>query len=212
MGCRLQGSWRKRRLKTFATRKEADDFAATTHIDLKNGIHIPDRDSVTVAQAGICGSTNEEDELERLLDQAQPATPRQPHRPAHRRKRLNQLNVPEVRAFIDRLRSEGVSKALAKMLVTSLGSIIADAQERGLASHNPVRDMRKNRGKRARRPMGARSPLRWAWISRGHRDPQHPSKATGRRRALVAVLAFAGLRPARCAGCAGRISTSSATR
>src|SRR5215813_1051728 len=41
-----------RRLKTFRTKREAQDFAATTRIDIKRGVHVADSDSITVAEAG----------------------------------------------------------------------------------------------------------------------------------------------------------------
>ena len=107
----------------------------------------------------------------------------------------------EVRATHHRLRGEGVSTALAKMLVTSLGSIIADAQERGLASHNPVRDMRKNRRKRGKKADARQKPIELGVeIPEAAEIRRILAKATGRSRALVAVLAFAGLRASEMRG------------
>src|SRR5690242_16584251 len=40
-----------RRLKTFPTQTEAKAFAATTTIEVKDGVHVPDRASETVATA-----------------------------------------------------------------------------------------------------------------------------------------------------------------
>lgn len=42
----------KRRLKTFKLKKEADAFAATTSVEVREGVHVADRDTVTVAKAG----------------------------------------------------------------------------------------------------------------------------------------------------------------
>jgi integrase len=87
------------------------------------------------------------------------------------------------------------------MIVTSLGSIIADAQERGLESHNPVREMRKNRGKRGRKANGREKPLEMGVeIPEAAEIRRILAKAAGRRRALVAVLAFAGLRASEMRG------------
>ena len=61
--------------------------------------------------------------------------------------RLSQLNVPKVRAFEDRLRDERRSPAMVKRVLQSLGSIIADAQERGLVAHNVVRELKSRRRK-----------------------------------------------------------------
>lgn len=41
-----------RRLKTFAKKKDADQFAATAKIEVREGTHVADRDSSTVKQAG----------------------------------------------------------------------------------------------------------------------------------------------------------------
>ena len=40
----------KRRYKHFTLKKEANDWAAATRIDLRKGIHTPDWDSVTIAE------------------------------------------------------------------------------------------------------------------------------------------------------------------
>jgi integrase len=42
----------RRRIKTFARKKEADHFAATAHIEVRQGTHTPDAATVTVAKAG----------------------------------------------------------------------------------------------------------------------------------------------------------------
>src|SRR6185436_10016222 len=56
----------KRRLKTFRTKREADDWRSKTRIELNYGTHVADRDSVTVAQAGkLWLATCEANELER---------------------------------------------------------------------------------------------------------------------------------------------------
>lgn len=41
-----------RRLKTFAKKKEADAFSATAKIEVREGVHVADSASATVAQAG----------------------------------------------------------------------------------------------------------------------------------------------------------------
>lgn len=42
----------KRRLKTFAKKKAADNFAATANVEIRAGAHAADSASVTVAEAG----------------------------------------------------------------------------------------------------------------------------------------------------------------
>lgn len=64
---------------------------------------------------------------------------------------LSKLTVPSVREFEDRLHQDGRSSAMIKKVLTSLGSIFGDASERGLAMHDPVRDIRGRRKGRDRR-------------------------------------------------------------
>jgi integrase len=61
------------------------------------------------------------------------------------RVKLSNLNAPTVRKFEDKLRAAGRSSAMVRKILTSLGSILADAQEQGLAARNAVRDLRRNR-------------------------------------------------------------------
>src|SRR6516165_6288430 len=42
----------KRRLRTFEKKREADAFHASVAGELRSGIHVPDSESVTVAEAG----------------------------------------------------------------------------------------------------------------------------------------------------------------
>ena len=42
----------KRRIKTFDRRREADAFHASVSTELRSGVHVPDSQSVTVAEAG----------------------------------------------------------------------------------------------------------------------------------------------------------------
>ena len=52
--------------------------------------------------------------------------------------------VPMVRAFEDRLRADR-SPAMVRRVMGVLGSILADAQERGLVAQNVVRSLRGSR-------------------------------------------------------------------
>ena len=114
-------------------------------------------------------------------------------------KKLNELTVPGVRAFHDQMRADGRSLYLTKKVITHLGSLLADAQERGLATRNPVRE-RKRRSKPADRhekrlEVGVDIPtpteIRVVLAA-----------ATGFRRAFLMVAALAGLRSSELRGLA----------
>ncbi|CAA0096934.1 Tyrosine recombinase XerC [Starkeya nomas] len=136
-----------RRLKTFAKKKEADAFAATASVEVRAGTHVADSASITVEKAGAFWiATGEAEGLERST-----IAQRKNHLtkyvvPLLGRTLVSKLSVPVIRKFEDDLREQGTSAAMIKKVVVSLGSIIADAQERGLATKNPVRDMRAKRG------------------------------------------------------------------
>jgi integrase len=194
---------RKRRLKTFRTKKEAEDFNATTRIDKKRGTHVADSDSITIAEAGALWiATGKENGLvESSIRQCRQ------HLDLHIKPlvggtKLSKFTVPAVRIFESDLRTKGRSTALTKKILSSLGSIIADAQERGLAMHNPVRDLRTNRGKRRTKVTRDRKRL----LKVGEDIPT-PAEirailqaATGFRRAFFATAALGGLRASELRG------------
>ncbi len=43
---------RKRRLKSFAKKKDATAFAATANVEIRAGVHTADSASITIAEAG----------------------------------------------------------------------------------------------------------------------------------------------------------------
>lgn len=122
-------------------------------------VHVADSDSITVAEAGkLWLETGQENGLVR-------SSLTQNHKHLHLHiepflgsTRLSKLTVPAVRASNGDLRANNRSPALTRKVLSSLGANIADAQERGLAMHNPVREMRQNRGKR--RPHRAAATAR----------------------------------------------------
>jgi integrase len=142
----------KRRLKTFKLKKLADQFAATASVEVREGVHVADSASVTVEAAGkLWIASGENAGLERSTIKQ-----RKTHLDYHLvpligSTLLSKLTVPAVREFEDKMRNEGRSPAMRKKVLTSLGSILADAAERGLATRNPVRDIRGTRKGRDRR-------------------------------------------------------------
>lgn len=149
----------KRRLKTFAKKKDADAFAATASVEVREGIHVADRETVAIKEAGdlwlkSCGAAG----LERsTLDQYESHL-RLHIEPMIGTTKLSKITVPAVRAFQEQLREEGRSAAMIKRVTVSLGSILSDAQERGLVVRNAVHEMSKRRkgGTKAEKRQKAR--------------------------------------------------------
>jgi integrase len=141
----------KRRIRSFEKRREADAFHASVAGELRSGIHVPDSQSVTVAEAGrLWLQSGEAAGLER----ATLAYYRQ-HLERHiipliGAVKLSRLTVPMVRAFEDKLTVDR-SPVMVRKARGSLGALLADAQERGLVGQNVVRALRaRRRGKEAR--------------------------------------------------------------
>jgi len=139
----------KRRLKTFTKKKEADAFAATASVEVRSGVHVADSASITIEKAGrLWIASGELDGLERSSI-AQRRNHLEKHIvPVIGPTLMSKASVPIIRDFEDRLRKNGVSAAMTKKILTSLGSIFSDAIERGLASRNPVRDRGGQKQKR----------------------------------------------------------------
>jgi integrase len=132
-----------RRLRSFGRRKEADAFAGAVSVDVRRGIHVPDSQSITVAEAArLWLGTAAELEPTTLL---QYRTHVDLHIvPLIGSMKLSRLTVPAVRVFEDKLRADR-SPAMVRKVRTSLGSILADAQERGLVAQNVVHSLRSKR-------------------------------------------------------------------
>jgi integrase len=151
-----------RRLKTFDRKRDADAFASAVDVDVRAGIHVPDSKSITVAEAAkLWLASADAANLERAT-RAQYRQHVEHHIvPLIGAVKLSQLTVPMVRSFEDRLRVER-SNAMVRKVLTSLGSMLGDAQERGLVAQNVVRGLRTRRrnGKEGRADKRTRGRLK----------------------------------------------------
>lgn len=139
----------KRRQKTFRLKKDADSFAATAHVDVAMGRHVADGASATVEQAGkLWVEASMDADLERSTVNQYRQHTKLHINPFIGSELLSKLSVPRVRQFADALRAEGRSSIMVRKVLVSFGSLLADAQERGLVARNVVRDMRGGRAGR----------------------------------------------------------------
>lgn len=117
-------------------------------IEVREGTHVADSASATVKQADAFWiATGEQDGLERSSIEQRKRHLRLHIEPLIGSTLLSHLTVPTVREFSDRLRAEGRSQAMVRKVLGSLGSLMSDALKHGLATRNPVRDMRGARRK-----------------------------------------------------------------
>jgi integrase len=200
----------KRHIKTFQKKKAADAHHATVSVDVQKGVHTPDSESITVAEAGEAWiKTGEDNELERsTLDEYRR------HLDLHIKPylgnvKLSRLTAPMVKEFRAKLR-EGTpapdeqtgtkrSAAMVRKIVCSLGSIVADAQESGSVAQNVVRGLtsRKKKGSKAEQ----RSKLKVGVdIPTPNEIKMIVVKLDGRWRPMLLTAIFTGLRASELRG------------
>jgi integrase len=140
-----------RHLKTFERKKDADAYHASVHVDVRAGVHTSGKH--TLAEAGAKWIQDAEGRLEPATVESYRQHLTNHIAPLIGAVKLSQLTVPLVREFMDKLRSRGRSPDMVKRVIGDLGSVLADAQERGWVAQNIVRSLshRKKRREGERR-------------------------------------------------------------
>ena len=187
----------KRRIRSFEKKREADAYHASVGTELRSGMHVPDSQSVTVAEAGrlwLAGC--EAAGLERsTLDYYQQHLNRHIV-PLIGAVKLSRLSVPMVRGFEDKLAIDR-SRTMVRKARVSLGALLTDAQERGLVGQNVVRALRarRRRGKDAHAAARQNGKLQVGIdIPSPHEIRAIIAALDDDRRALLLTAIFTGLR------------------
>ena len=192
-----------RHLKTFARKRDADAYHAVVKVDVRAGIHTADSKSLTIAEAGRYWiASGEAAGLERTTLEGYQTQLERHIAPLIGAVKLAQLTTPMVRAFEDRLRVDR-SPAMVRRVVTSLASILADAQERGLVAQNVARNLRGQRRRGKQRAADKRKAGRLK-IGVDIPSPEEIraiiAHLEGRWRPLLLTAIFTGLRASELRG------------
>src|ERR1700677_1129495 len=203
----------KRRLKTFAKKKAADNFAATANVEIRAGVHTADSASITVAEAGKRRvETGGEAGLERSTLAVYQQRLKLHIEPYLGNVKLSQLSAPMVREFEDTLARGGMpegaepqprTRTMVRKVRVSLSSLLSDAQERGLVSRNVVRDLRRTRARGVERKAERRQKGK---LKIGVDIPTRDEikaiveAAKGRWRPILLTAIFTGLRASELRG------------
>jgi integrase len=187
-----------RHIETFERKKDADAREAQVTVDVGKGIHIAPSKSPTVAQAGAKW-LNGADKLEAATVESYRQHLRDHIVPFIGDLRLGHISVPVVRNFMDKLKAEGRSPAMIKRVVGDLGSILADAQERGEVAHNAVRSLSKRRKKGAGQKRGQKLKV-GVDIPSTDEIRAIIANLKGRWRPLLLTAIFTGLRSSELRG------------
>ncbi len=192
-----------RRLKTFKLKKQADAFSATASVEVREGVHVADSDSATVKQAtAFWLVSGEASGLERTTIDSYRSHVDLHIVPFIGDLKLTTLNIPVLRSFEDDLRRNGRSPAMIRKVIVSLGSLLADAQERGLTARNAVRDIRGRRKGGERRQERRHKGRLKVGIDIPTRDEVKAiiGALQGRWRPLLLAAIFTGLRASELRG------------
>jgi integrase len=113
--CDYTGQSGKRHVKTFARKKDADAFIAKAKVEVREGVHTADSDSVTIRDAAdLWLTTGAARGLERATLAAYEQHARLHIIPSLGRMKLSRLSAPAIRDFEDRLRTDGRSAAMIR--------------------------------------------------------------------------------------------------
>jgi integrase len=185
----------KRHLKTFPTKKAADAWLVRARHEVARGVHTAENESITVGEAATLW-------LERgRLEGLERSTLRQygNHvdlhiRPLIGKVKLARLSTPAIEQFRDDMLGRA-SWPMARKVLSSLKSILNEAQRRGLVAQNAARVVKVDIRKREKRKLA---------VGRGI-----PTKAeiqailaavTGRWRPLMLTAVFTGMRSSELRG------------
>jgi integrase len=128
-----------RRTKNFERKRDAESFAAVVDMEIRRGMHVPDSESVMIAEAARLWLTScENAKLERTTLAAYRQRVNLHIVPLVGAVKLSQMTAPRVRMFEDTLCKDR-SPAMVRMVIGTLGAILADALDRGLVAQNVVR-------------------------------------------------------------------------
>jgi integrase len=139
----------QRRNKNFERKRDAEAYEATVRVNLARGIHSYSR--TTIAAAGQQWLNEVDGRLERSTVESYRQHLNDHIVPYIGAVRLADLTAPMVRDFIDRLRTDKRSPAMIKRVIGDLGTILGDAQERGLIAQNAVRSLSRKKHRRIER-------------------------------------------------------------
>ncbi|MGF7163153.1 integrase [Rhodoligotrophos appendicifer] len=184
-----------RHIETFARKKDADARHAEVTVDIGKGVHTSHAQSLTVGEAAdrwIEYIRLEGREASTIAQYTQHA---EFHiKPRIGDERLSKLTTPRVQAFRDELLRD-ISRPLAKKVLTSLKSLLTDAQRRGNATQNVARgvSIRADKRQKKRIQSGVDFPTR-------EEVKTIVEHVQGRWRPLIITAIFTGLRASELRG------------
>lgn len=188
-----------RHIKTFDKKKEADAYASKTDVEVRGHQHVADYGSKTIEEVGALWLKRAERELEFGTYKQYEQHLRLHIVPFIGKEKLSRMTLPRARQFLDELHDAGRSPAMVRAVRTSLGSILAEAKDRGYATQNVVQDMRDKRSGKVEKRR--KKKLKYGVdIPTIDEINAIMDAAQGRFRPLVITAIFTGLRSSELRG------------
>ncbi len=203
---------------TFHSRREAQSWAEDTSVDVKRGLHVPDRASVTIGEACDLCLDQKTAEVTKPALRVYRSRIENHIRPRLGATNLARFTLSEAVTFRTQLRSE-TSEDTTRKVMTTLSMVINTAMDHGKVAQNVVTSMRRTRsgkgqGARTVRAVdpsklpedhhvralaeaaGAGAHLQAVPAGRTLTDKTQAKRRQQalRDRALIVVLAYTGLR------------------
>jgi integrase len=183
-----------RRFKMFDRKSDGEAWLTETRHDLVRGLHTPGRISPTVKEAGALWiKSRKEKKLEAMTIKGYEEHLELHILPLIAQKKLSDLTVPAVKAFVRQLLDAGRSPEMIRRVVRSLGAIFLEARNWGLSNVNPAA------GLKLELPDEARSDSRAVVPTKAELQATIAA-AGGRWRPFLLVAIFCGLRASELRG------------
>jgi integrase len=179
----------QRHTETYDRKRDAEARQAAVQVDMRAGIHTATANSITVAEAAadwIAGVELEQRERSTVAQYRQHMDLHIVPRIGH--EKLASLTTPRVTGFRDELLAN-LSRALARKVLTSLKSILSDAQERGNVAQNVALSVSIGPDKRGQGKLKAGVD-----IPTPEEIKRILAVAEGRIRPIIITATFTGLR------------------
>jgi integrase len=186
---------KKRHLKTFQTRKAAQAWLVETQGEVARGVHTPERQSINVYEATqLWLERGKVEGLEKGTLRGYDTLVRLHIGPTIGAVKLAKLSTPMIEAWRDCLIAK-VSRRLARKILGTLKSILAEAQRRGLVAQNSALQFKVDTKKREQKKLEVGRDIP------GKADIQKILAASaGRHRALIVTAVFTGMRSSELRG------------
>jgi integrase len=180
-----------RHIKTFKTKKNADNWEATAKVEVRGGTHTAESSSVTVAEAAkLWLERGQSEGLERGTMRYYRDMVTKHINPIVGEVSLAQLNQPAVERAKDQLLKTR-SRAMTQKAIKILKGILKDAKRRGLVSQNVAQDVTVKDQARHKAAIVIPTP---------DEIRQMIDKAAGHWRPLLIAATFTGLRASELRG------------